>query len=79
MNIHPMSLISEKAEIGENVCIGAFSIIHDNVVIHSNTIIESYCELGVSNHLSQGEKLIIGAESHIRSRSTFYEGSSFWK
>ena len=77
MMIHSTAIISSKAKIGENVSIGAFSIVHENVVIGDNTIIESYCELGVSNHLSEGINLIIGSESHIRSRSTFYEGSTF--
>ena len=77
MMIHSTAIISSKAKIGGNVSIGAFSIIHENVVIGDNTIIESYCELGVSNHLSEGINLIIGSESHIRSRSTFYEGSKF--
>lgn len=77
MIIHPTAIISKKAEIGENVNIGAYTIIHDNVIIKANTAIESYCELGVSNHLSAGEKLVIGENSHIRSRSTFYEGSVF--
>lgn len=75
--IHPTAIISNKAQIGKNVSVGAYSIIHDNVVIADNTIIESYCELGVSNHLSGGHALIIGEDSHIRSRSTFYEGSTF--
>ncbi|HGS4462842.1 TPA: N-acetyltransferase [Vibrio metschnikovii] len=75
--IHPTAIISNKAQIGKNVSIGAYSIIHDNVVIADNTIIESYCELGVSNHLSGGHLLTIGENSHIRSRSTFYEGSTF--
>ncbi|MCG3767566.1 N-acetyltransferase [Vibrio cincinnatiensis] len=75
--IHPTAIISNKAQIGKNVSIGAYSIIHDNVVISDNTIIESYCELGVSNHLSGGHLLTIGENSHIRSRSTFYEGSTF--
>jgi UDP-3-O-[3-hydroxymyristoyl] glucosamine N-acyltransferase len=47
------------------------------VEIGDNSIIESYCELGVSNHLSQGALLRLGANTHIRSRSTFYEGSVF--
>ncbi|HCE3509532.1 TPA: N-acetyltransferase [Vibrio parahaemolyticus] len=77
MNIHPTAIVSENAELGKNVTIGAYSIIHENVVIGDNTIVESYCELGVSNHLSGGEKLVIGPDSYIRSRSTFYEGSTF--
>ena len=77
MNIHKTAIISEKATIGDNVTIGAFTTIHDNVQIGDNCIIEGYCELGVSNHLSEGKMLIIGDDSHIRSHSIFYEGSSF--
>lgn len=77
MTIHKTAIISENAKLGKNVSIGAFSIIHDNVVIGDNTIIEAYCELGVLNHLSGDDNLIIGTDSHIRSRSTFYAGSTF--
>ena len=77
MNIHPTAIVSEKAKIGENVSIGPYSIVYDNVEIGENTIIEAFCEIGVSNHLSQGEKLYLGKNSHIRSHSIFYEGSIF--
>lgn len=75
--IHQTALVSDKAQLGKNVSIGPFTTIHDNVVLGENTIIEGYCELGVSNHLSDGENLVVGADSHIRSHSIFYEGSSF--
>jgi len=77
VNIHPTAIVSDKAFIGENVKIGPYTIIYDNVEISNNTIIEAFCEIGVSNHLSNGEKLYIGASSHIRSHSVFYEGSVF--
>lgn len=77
MSIHPTAIISEKAKIGKNVSIGPFSIVHDNVHIGDNSTIESYCELGVSNHLSQNGFLSLGENARIRSRSTFYEGSIF--
>lgn len=75
--IHSTAIVSKKATIGDNVKIGAYTIIYDNVEISDNTIIEAFCEIGVSNHLSNGEKLYIGANSHIRSHSIFYEGSVF--
>lgn len=77
MNIHPTAFVSPKAKLGENVNIGAFSIIHDNVEVRSNTTIESYCELGVQNHLCDSAPLLIGANSHIRSHSIFYASSHF--
>ena len=77
MSIHPTAIVSDKAIIGYNVKIGAYTIIYDNVEICENTVIEAFCEIGVSNHLSNGEKLYIGVNSHIRSHSIFYEGSNF--
>lgn len=77
MSIHSTAIVSSNAKLGKNVKIGAFSVIHENVQIGDNTIIESYCELGVSNQYSAGQLLKIGAGSLIRSRSTFYEGSEF--
>lgn len=77
MNIHSTAIVSPNAKLGKNITIGAFSIIHENVQIDDNTIIEAYCELGVANQYSEGQLLKIGADSLIRSRSTFYEGSVF--
>lgn len=77
MSIHATAIVSEKAIIGDNVKIGAYTIIYDNVEISDNTVIEAFCEIGVSNHLSDGDKLCIGPNSYIRSHSIFYEGSVF--
>ncbi|MGO4999071.1 N-acetyltransferase [Oceanisphaera sp. W20_SRM_FM3] len=77
MSIHPTAIVSNKAIVGTNVKIGAYTIIYDNVEIAENTVIEAFCEIGVSNHLSGGEILYIGSNSHIRSHSIFYEGSVF--
>lgn len=75
--IHPTAIISPNAVIGKNVTIGQFTTIYDNVVIADNVTIEGYCELGVSNALSEGENLIISSHSHIRSHSVLYEASIF--
>lgn len=39
--IHPTALVSKKAKLGENISVGAFSIIHDDVEIGDNTSIGS--------------------------------------
>lgn len=75
--IHPTAIVSGKAKLGDNVTVGAFSIIHDNVEIGAGTVIGSHCEIGCPNPLASGRKLSIGAGSLIRSHSVFYEGSSF--
>jgi len=76
-NIHTTALISPGAELGENVTVGAFTIIHSNVRIGSGSHIDSHCELGYPTPLADGLPLIIGCGSIIRSHSIFYQGSSF--
>lgn len=75
--IHPTALIDGKAKLGNGVSVGAYTIIHGNVIIDENTEIGSHCEIGVPSSLSDGTPLIIGRSSLIRSHSVFYEGSVF--
>ena len=52
-----MSIISKKAQIGNNVSIGSYCIIEDNVIIGDNTkidshsIIKEYTEIGKDCHI----------------------------
>lgn len=75
--IHPTAIISSDAEVGNNVSIGPFTIIHAGVSIGDGTSIGSNCELGVPTPLADGANLHIGADSVIRSHSVFYQGSVF--
>ncbi|MBU3650361.1 MAG: N-acetyltransferase [Limnohabitans sp.] len=74
--IHPSAVVSPRAKLGENVQIGAFCLIHDDVEIGDNCEIQAYCELGVATPLAEGP-LLIGSNSLIRSHSVFYRGSVF--
>ena len=71
-----LNRISSKANIGKNVKIGYFTIIHDNVTIGDNTVIEDHCIIGYPTKLAGKKSLFIGENSHIRSHSIFYEGST---
>jgi len=75
--IHQTAIVSSNAKIGNNVSIGAFTIIHDNVEIGDGSEIESYCEIGYPTPLADNNPLIIGNNSRIRSHSLFYQGSVF--
>lgn len=75
--IHKSAIVSPNAKLGENVRVGPYTVIHDNVVIGENTVIEGFCEIGYTTKLANGNPLIIGKDSHIRSHSIFYEGSVF--
>jgi acetyltransferase-like isoleucine patch superfamily enzyme len=75
--VHPSSQVSPKAKLGENVEIGPFSIVHDNVILGNRVKVGAYCELGVSTPLGDGSPLILRDDTLIRSHSVFYESSSF--
>ncbi|MBC3864180.1 N-acetyltransferase [Undibacterium jejuense] len=75
--IHPSAIVSPKAKLGDNVTVGPFTVIHDNVQIGAGARIDGYCELGYPTALAEGMSLVIGTNATIRSHSVFYEGSSF--
>ncbi|MCF6317544.1 MAG: N-acetyltransferase [Marinosulfonomonas sp.] len=76
-NIHETSIISPKAELGEDVVVGPYTIIGDKVRIGNNTHIEAYCEIGIAQGTQDGGLLTIGAHSTIRSGTVLYQGSTF--
>ena len=62
---HKSAIISSKAQIGENVSIGAYSIIEDDVIIGNNTKIDS--------HAIIKQYTTIGSNCHIFSHSVIGE------
>lgn len=56
-NIHSSAIISEKAEIGDNVSIGAYCVIGDNVKIASNCEIKPH--VVIEGDTSIGENTVI--------------------
>ena len=61
-NIHKTAIIEDGAKIGENVTIGAFTIIGKDVEIGSGTIIDS--------HTVIAGKTTIGKNNHIFSHAS---------
>ncbi|MDZ4677871.1 MAG: acyl-ACP--UDP-N-acetylglucosamine O-acyltransferase [Oligoflexia bacterium] len=58
--IHSTSVISPKAEIGQNVTIGPFCFIHDNVTIGDGCILDSHVVVG-----SVAGEVIIGKNNKL--------------
>jgi acetyltransferase-like isoleucine patch superfamily enzyme len=75
--IHPTAHIEKGAQLGEGVSIGAFTIVHREAIIGDGTVIESHCEIAHPSKLANGEPLVLGKDSLIRSHSIFYAGSTF--
>lgn len=75
--IDPTARVSPRAKLGQNVSIGAFSIIRDNVEIADNSVIHSHCDIGLPPSDGNSTPLRIGPSSLIRSHSVFYANSTF--
>jgi UDP-N-acetylglucosamine acyltransferase len=65
MDIHPSALVSHKAELGQGVEIGAYSIIGDHVTIGRDTVIGSH--VVIDGHTQIGERNKISPFSSIGS------------
>jgi len=76
-SVSAMARVSPGARLGDDVTIGDFTIVHDNVEIGSRSVIESHCVLGHPSPHAEGRPLVIGEDSLVRSHSIFYEGSTF--
>lgn len=59
--IHPTSIISSKAEIGEDVEIGPYSIIEDNVKIGNGCKIGAYVHIQGYTEIGENTKIFTGA------------------
>jgi len=70
------SIVSNEAKIGQGVYIHPFVTIYGNVEIGDNTTIEEYSVVGYPTPLAGDRPLVIGHNSHIRTHSILYEGST---
>lgn len=82
LGIHPTAIIGDNVSIGRNVSIGANTIVYDNVVLGDDTIVGAQCILGEPNAAIYADaagydnpRLVIGAQSLIRSGTIMYAGS----
>jgi UDP-3-O-[3-hydroxymyristoyl] glucosamine N-acyltransferase len=64
--IHPAAVISPKAQLGKNVCVGACAVVEDGAVIGDNTIIYAGCYIGCDVKI--GRDSILYAHVALRER-----------
>lgn len=75
--IHPMAVVSDEADLADDVEIGAFTLVHGNVRIGSGSVIGSHCSIGEPTELAHGRPLDLGSSCLVRSHSVIYAGSTF--
>ncbi len=61
ISIDPHALVGSKAQLGENVCVGAFSTIEDDVVIGEGTWIGPHAHIANGTRLGRNCKVFPGA------------------
>ena len=70
--IHPTAVISPKAKLGENVSVGAYSVIEDGAVIGDNTVIFPQCYIG--KDVTVGKNCYIYPQVVIREECVLKDG-----
>ena len=75
-NIHPTAIISPTANLGENVSIGAYSIIEDDVTIGDNTKIGNYSLIGARTIMGKNNKIHNAAILGTIPQDMKYKGES---
>lgn len=60
-NIHNTAIVSPKAELGDNITIGPFTVVEDGVVIGDNCEIKSSVVLAEGTILKEGVRVFSGA------------------
>lgn len=79
-NVHPTAVVAPDAQLGENVRIGAFTIVHPGVRLGSGAVVGSHVSLGEPVARPEGDappELVIGNRATIRTGSVLYAGSRF--
>jgi UDP-N-acetylglucosamine acyltransferase len=73
VEIHPTALVSKKAKLGENVVIGSYSIIKDDVEIDDNTIVGSNSVIYDGARIGKNVRILNSASiSHIPQDKKFH-------
>ncbi|MEH6474742.1 MAG: UDP-3-O-(3-hydroxymyristoyl)glucosamine N-acyltransferase [Sneathiella sp.] len=75
--IHPTALVSKTARIGDNVSIGAYSVVEDGVRIGRNSIVGNHCTIAKNVQIGRGCKIysqVCMKACHIGDNTTLYSG-----
>nr|YP_010713742.1 acyl-UDP-N-acetylglucosamine o-acyltransferase [Galdieria phlegrea]WDA99824.1 acyl-UDP-N-acetylglucosamine o-acyltransferase [Galdieria phlegrea] len=74
--IHKTAIVDPKANIENNVIIGAYSIIGANVTIKSSTIIGSHVIIDGNTYIGYNNKIYFGASIGLEPQDLKYDGKS---
>ncbi|MBS4029468.1 MAG: acyl-ACP--UDP-N-acetylglucosamine O-acyltransferase [Ignavibacteriales bacterium] len=72
--IHPNAIVSSKAQLGENVTIGPFSVVEDDVIILDNTMLQSNNYVANGTRIGKNCRLFHGAVVGMEPQDLKYSG-----
>ena len=78
MSIHPTSIVSPKAEIGQNVSIGPYSIIGDGVILHDDVRVASHCVVEGPSEFGRGSVFFPFVSAGQAPHDLKYRGERSW-
>ena len=78
MSIHPTAIVSPKAEIGQNVSIGPYSIIGDGVILHDDVRVASHCVVEGPSEFGRGSVFFPFVSAGQAPHDLKYRGERSW-
>jgi UDP-N-acetylglucosamine acyltransferase len=78
LSIHPTAIVSPKAEIGQNVSIGPYSIIGDGVILHDDVRVASHCVVEGPSEFGRGSVFFPFVSAGQPPHDLKYRGERSW-
>lgn len=78
MSIHPTAIVSPKAEIGQSVSIGPYSIIGDGVILHDDVRVASHCVIEGPSEFGRGSVFFPFVSAGQPPHDLKYRGERSW-
>jgi UDP-N-acetylglucosamine acyltransferase len=78
LSIHPTAIVSLKAELGQNVSIGPYSIIGDGVILHDDVRVASHCVIEGPSEFGRGSVFFPFVSAGQAPQDLKYHGERSW-
>lgn len=78
MSIHPTAIISPKAELGNNIDVGPYSIIGDDVILHDDVRVGSHCVIEGPSEFGRGSIFYPFVSAGQAPQDLKYRGERSW-
>ena len=78
MSIHPTAIISTKAELGNNIEVGPYSVIGEDVILHDDVRVGSHCVIEGPSEFGRGTVFYPFVSAGQAPQDLKYRGERSW-